>query len=150
MYQYIKKLEPLTEIKYFLHEGKQHGLEDLINQIKEENTKYDLVIMPDASSNDFIYHEELKEMGTPVLVLDHHILETEISTNAVIINNQSSEKYKNKELTGAGVAWQFCRYVDSITNNNNAIYFTDLAALGIVGDMGGLNEIENQAIIRYG
>ena len=105
MYQYIKKLEPLTEIKYFLHEGKQHGLEDLINQIREENTKYDLVIMPDASSNDFIYHEELKEMGTPVLVLDHHILETEISANAVIINNQSSEKYKNKELTGAGVAW---------------------------------------------
>ena len=150
MYQYIKKLEPLTEIKYFLHEGKQHGLEDLISQIREENTKYDLVIMPDASSNDFIYHEELKTMGTPVLVLDHHILETEISTNAVIINNQSSKKYKNKELTGAGVAWQFCRYVDSVTNNNNAIYFTDLAALGIVGDMGGLNEIENQAIIRYG
>ena len=25
-----------------------------------------------------------------------------------------------------------------------------MAALGIVGDMGGLNEIENQAIIRYG
>ena len=41
MYQYIKKLEPLTEIKYFLHEGKQHGLEDLINQIREEKERED-------------------------------------------------------------------------------------------------------------
>jgi single-stranded-DNA-specific exonuclease len=99
--------------------------------------------MPDASSNDFEYHEELKTMGVPVLVLDHHILETEVSDNAIVINNQSSLNYHNKELTGAGVVWQFCRYVDSVTGHDYAMYFTDLAALGIIGDMGGLNEIEN-------
>lgn len=106
--------------------------------------------MPDASSNDFEYHEELKEMGIPVLVLDHHILETEVSDNAIVINNQSSSNYRNKELTGAGVVWQFCRYIDKIRKCDDALYFTDLAALGIIGDMGGLNEIENQAIISYG
>lgn len=150
MYQYIKKMQPETEIVYFLHEGKQHGLEDLIHKIREDNVKYDLVIMPDASSNDFEYHEELKEMGIPVLVLDHHILETEVSDNAIVINNQSSSNYRNKELTGAGVVWQFCRYIDKIRKCDDALYFTDLAALGIIGDMGGLNEIENQAIISYG
>lgn len=150
MYQYIKKMQPETEITYFLHEGKQHGLEDLIHKIREDDIKYNLVIMPDASSNDFEYHEQLKEMGIPVLVLDHHILETEVSDNAVVINNQSSNDYRNKELTGAGVVWQFCRYIDRIRKCDDALYFTDLAALGIIGDMGGLNEIENQAIISYG
>ena len=61
--------------------------------------------MPDASSNDYIYHKELGERGIPVLVLDHHIVEEEIHENAVVINNQSSSNYRNKELTGAGVAW---------------------------------------------
>lgn len=150
MYQYIKKMQPETEINYFLHEGKQHGLEDLIYPIQDENKHYDLVIMPDASSNDFEYHERLKQLGIPVLVLDHHILETEVSDNAVIINNQSSKNYYNKELTGAGVVWQFCRCIDNVIGQNNALYFTDLAALGIIGDMGGLNEVENQAIIKYG
>lgn len=150
MYQYIKKLQPETEIKYFLHEGKQHGLEDLIVEIRNDDTDYDLIIMPDASSNDYEYHKELGERGIPVLVLDHHIVEEEIHENAVVINNQSSSNYRNKELTGAGVAWQFCRYVDQMTGHDYAMYFTDLAALGIIGDMGGLNEIENQAIIAYG
>ena len=150
MYQYIKKLQPETEIKYFLHEGKQHGLEDLIVEIRNDDTDYDLIIMPDASSNDYEYHKELGERGIPVLVLDHHIVEEEIHENAVVINNQSSSNYRNKELTGAGVAWQFCRYVDQMTGHDYAMYFTDLAALGIIGDMGGLNEIENQAIITYG
>lgn len=122
----------------------------MTEKILNSNKRYSLVIMPDASSNDFEYHEILKEKNIPVLVLDHHILETEISSNAVIINNQSSKRYRNKELTGAGVAWQFCRYLDDVLEQNNAIYFIDLAALGIVGDMGGLNEIENQAIIQYG
>jgi single-stranded-DNA-specific exonuclease len=105
MYQYIKKLQPETEIKYFLHEGKQHGLEDLIIEIRNDDTDYDLIIMPDASSNDYEYHKELGERGIPVLVLDHHIVEEEIHENAVVINNQSSSNYRNKELTGAGVAW---------------------------------------------
>ena len=50
-------------------------------------------------------------LGTSVLVLDHHITDTELSENAVIINNQLSPNYKNKELTGAGVVYQFCRYL---------------------------------------
>lgn len=139
----MKKTWPEIEIDYFLHEGKQHGLEDLIDKIIENDKKYGLIILPDSSSNDFEYHERLKEIGVPALVLDHHILEAEVSENAIIINNQSSEKYCNKELTGAGVVWQFCCYLDEVLEQDNAMYFIDLAALGIIGDMGGLNEIEN-------
>lgn len=147
MYQYIKKLKDDTEIEYRLHEGKQHGLEDHIDYILENMDKYDLIILPDSSSNDFVYHEQLK---IPCLVLDHHITDEPISKNAVIINNQLSEKYFNKELTGAGVAWQFCRYVDSIMKTNYAKDLIDLAAWGIIGDMGSMLSFENRYIVKHG
>ena len=151
-YQYLKRAGIGNEIDYILHDGKQHGLQDLIEDIIDSDKEYGLIILPDSSSNDFEYHERLKEIGTKVLVLDHHILdeETPISSNAVIINNQTSPNYPNKELTGAGVAWQFFRYFDSVYNIHYAEDLIDLAALGIVGDMGSVLELENHYIISKG
>ena len=68
----------------------------------------------------------------------------------IVINNQSSAKYKNKYLSGAGMVWQFCRAMDYYFGHEWAYDYTDLAAVGICGDaMSGL-EIENQYIWSYG
>ena len=150
IYQYSKEINPNIEIEYFLHSGKQHGLEDHIDTIINSNKKYDLIILPDSSSNDYVYHERLKEIDVPVLVLDHHITDEPISENAVVINNQLSPQYSNKELTGAGVVFQFCRYVDSILGTHNADKYIDLAAWGIIGDMGSVLNLENRYIIYEG
>ena len=150
MYQYIKKIAPNINIQYRLHEGKQHGLEDHIDWILEHSEDINMVILPDSSSNDFKYHERLREEGIPCLVLDHHITDNEISSNAIIINNQLSYNYKNKELTGAGITWQFCRFCDNYFNVNFSKDLIDLAAWGIIGDMGSLLEIENRYIIKNG
>ena len=152
MYNYLKDLAPELEIDYVLHEGKQHGLEDHIKELLEEGKKYGLIICPDSSSNDYKYHEQLKEIGASVLVLDHHITDEKISENAIIINNQLSPDYRNKELTGAGVVYQFCRYLDWYfkSDNTNADKYMDLAAWGIIGDMGSMLEMENRYIVREG
>lgn len=150
MQLYIKKLWPDTKIDYFLHSGKQHGLEDHIDNLLNDTPHYDLIICPDSASNDYEYCEALKNIGTPVLVLDHHEVDQKISDNAVVINNQISPKYTNKELTGAGVAWQFCRYIDSINGTNYADEFIDLAALGVDGDMGSVLSLENRYIMKHG
>lgn len=152
LYQYIKKIAPSVTIKYFLHEGKGHGLSDTINDILEDEANFSLVVLPDAGSNDDKYHLKLKENGIDCLVLDHHILEpdTELIDNTVIINNQISDDYKNKDLSGAGVTWQFCRFMDSINNTSYANDFIDLAALGIVSDMMSVLELENRYIIKEG
>ena len=150
IYQYIKKLNNNINIKYLLHSGKQHGLEDHIDYILECSDEIDMIILPDSSSNDFIYHEQLKEKNIPCLILDHHITDEEISSNAIIINNQLSQNYKNKELTGAGITWQFCRFCDNYFNTNFSKDLIDLAAWGIIGDMGSLLEIENRYIIKNG
>lgn len=147
-YQYIMTafsyLNP--NVQYKLHNGKQHGLEDHIEELINED--WGLIICPDSSSNDKEYHEKL---NCPVLVLDHHELDRDTAPNAIIINNQTSPYYNNKELTGAGVAYQFCRYVDfSYTHVHYAEDLIDLAALGICGDMGSMAQIENRYICYTG
>lgn len=131
MYNYLKDLAPELEIDYLLHEGKAHGLQDHIDNLMAQGEYYGLIICPDSSSNDYEYHERLKEINTPVLILDHHITDEKISENAIVINNQLSPNYKNKELTGAGVVYQFCRYLDTKLGKSYADKYMDLAAWGV-------------------
>ena len=48
IYQYIKKLNNNINIKYLLHSGKQHGLEDHIDYILECSDEIDMIILPDS------------------------------------------------------------------------------------------------------
>ena len=147
LYKYARFLKPELNIDFFVHSGKQHGLEDMMEKLI--GTDYDLVCLPDAGSNEENYHQELKDIGIPVLVLDHHEAIC-YSNSAIVINNQLSQNYLNKELTGAGVVYQFCRYLDKKLNLNKANDFIDLAALGIISDMGSVLTIENYTIIKTG
>ena len=132
------------KLKWFLHSGKQHGLSDCI----QEALCYDLVICPDSSSNDYDYHQRLSDAGIPVIVLDHHEA-PEKSQYATIINNQLSD-YPNKDLSGAGVTWQFCRYLDHMLEDNYANELLDLNALGNCGDMMSMLSIETKHLINKG
>lgn len=152
IYSYIKSIAQNQEIKYILHEHKEHGLQDHCQTILDSNETYDLVILPDSSSNDYKFHESLKEIGTKCLVLDHHEIDEGqlISDNVIIINNQLSKNYPNKDLTGAGVTWQFCRYHGANHNHLEWRDYIDLAALGICGDMGSVLNLENRYIMVQG
>ena len=132
---------------YYVHDSKQHGLSDCIEWVLNvENLG--LVVCPDSSSNDYTEHKTLKDRGINVIVLDHHDAE-KISQDAVIINNQLST-YPNKDLSGAGVTWQFCRYLDKLLNINNAEQYRDLVALGNDADMMSLRSIETKHLIGTG
>ena len=144
IYQYLQRLN-FRDITYYIHDGKQHGLEDMWEKLQEEN--YDLIICPDSASNDAQYAEQL---SCPILVLDHHISDIEPSSNMIVINNQNSPNYKNKNLSGAGVTYQFCKALDEHFKNNWADDYIDLAAVGIDGDMMSGLEIENQYIWKVG
>ena len=134
-----------NHLNWIMHSGKQHGLSDCIDKI---SNYYSLIICPDSSSNDYEYHYELFKKGIGVLVLDHHLAD-HISEYAVIINNQLSD-YPNKELSGVGVVWQFCKYIDNILNVNYANNFLDLVALGNCGDMMSLRSFETRYLITKG
>lgn len=146
IYQYLHDVNPNVNITYYLHEGKGHGLDDIKDDIDKN---LDLLIIPDASSNDYEYHKEFSDSGISIVVLDHHDAE-KLSEYACVVNNQLSEKYKNKELTGAGIAYKFCEEYDRIFNLNYAHKYIDLAAVGIVGDMSDILNLETRYIIKEG
>ena len=150
IYQYTKRLNCHCNIDYWLHDGKQHGLSDHIDKLMDADHQYDLIILPDSSSNDAKYHDMLDEIHIPCLILDHHLTDEKLSYNAIVVNNQLSPYYENKELTGAGVVYQFCRYVDNIIGQKWADDYLDLAAWGIIGDMGSVLDMENRYIIYAG
>ena len=142
-----------SHVHWFLHESKQHGLSDTMNWI--EDIGPDLVIIPDAGSNDVEYLEILEKQGIGVIILDHHEIEEQdwwktIDHPRLFLINSQSPQYPNKELSGAGVVWQFCRYLDKLWNNSYANQYLDLTALGLIGDMMSLKSFETRRIITKG
>ena len=149
---YLYDLAPaFTEehVHYYMHESKQHGLSDAMDWI--EAIGPDLIIVPDAGSNDVQQITELHDRGIEIIVLDHHEIEfpRNIYPPCTIINSQSN-RYPNHELSGVGVVWQFCRYLDKINNSNFADYYLDLVALGNTGDMMSLRSFETRRLISKG
>ena len=132
-----------THLFYVMHQGKQHGLSDI-----EVPEGISLVILPDAGSNDYECHKELKARKINVVVLDHHEAEYD-SPDAIVINNQLSD-YPNKDFSGVGVTWQFCRYLDTKMETNYAEQYFDLVSLGVIADMMSLQSIETKHVIHKG
>ena len=143
---YLNRLFPgfvQNNIYYRIHTGKQHGI--LLETIPED---VKLVIAPDSSSNDYEVHQELKSRGVNVLVIDHHEAD-KISENAVIINNQLCD-YPTKSLSGVGMVYKFCSYMDELLNVDYADDYLDLVALGMVADMMDLRDYETRHLITRG
>ena len=140
---YLYKLYPdfvLNNIKYDVHHNKEHGIDlDFI----DDDIK--LVIAPDASSNEADIHKVLYDKGIDVLVIDHHNAEG-YSPWACVINNQISD-YPNKNLSGAGMVYKFCCYLDKLLGVEFADEFIDLAVFGIIADVMDLRHFETRRMI---
>ena len=135
-----------NHLNWFMHEGKQHGLSDFNIDALDEKVK--LFLIPDAGSNDYEYHKKLAEKGVQIIILDHHEAE-KISDHAIVINNQLSD-YPNKDMSGVGITWQFCKYLDSLVDTNYADNFLDLVALGMDADMMSMLSLETKHLITKG
>lgn len=139
---------PNFTLDYHIPDGKQHGLESVMSELEKEKI-YDLIILPDSSSNDYEYHKILSDMGYKILVIDHH-LASHYSEDAIVVNNQLSENYPNKELSGVGVVFKFISLLDDMFHMGNCFDYLDLVAMGICGDMCPLTTLENRFISDYG
>ena len=147
---YLHRLFPTfveENLTYVLHEEKVHGIADVII-----NEGVEFLIVPDAGSSEFLLHDLLGENGIETLILDHHELSEDYqkrSKYAVIINNQLGD-YPNKHISGAGVTYKFCEFLDSLLGVEIAKDFQDLAAVGICGDMMDIRPYETRHMIKTG
>ena len=146
---FVKAMKELNvNIDALIDEGKTHGLTD--NIMNDIIGNYDLVIIPDAGSNDIEQHQTLLDNEIDFIVLDHHEVKEEvidklnISENGVVINNQLLNI--NKNYTGVGMVYIFLKYVNFLENLDLDIdKYLDLVALGAVGDVSNVADKE----IRY-
>ena len=145
--QVVTKEENLPEINWDIvtHSGKGHGLSEDIEI--DPHTK--LIITPDGGSNDFEQHKKFKDADIDVLVIDHHVVDKE-SENAIIINNQTSEKYKNKAFSGVGIVYRFLQAIDDELFTSHANDYLDLVALGNISDVMDTSDYETRYFIQQG
>jgi single-stranded-DNA-specific exonuclease len=141
----------LPEFKFIHHEGKIHGLTDTaIMKDLRDLIKPALLIVPDASGTEEQY-KALNDLGIDIVVLDHHdTKEYGNNKNVIVVNNQHSEKYRNKALSGVGVAWQTCRVMDDLLPVSIADDYLDLVAVGLVADVMDLRSKETRFLVREG
>lgn len=143
IYQYLKEIKNDIDIDYYVHETKQHGLTNtFVNFVIFKEA--DIVIIPDAGSNDVEQIEYLESLGKKVLIIDHHEIERK-TKNGIIINNQICE-YTNKNFTGVGMSYLFAKAMnEKMRYNIDLTKYEDLLLIGSVGD--GASIVEDE--LRY-
>lgn len=138
----------ITDIKYFYHEGKQHGLHTKVDEILQSNIN--LLIVPDAGSNDIEECKTLKQNHIDILILDHHMIEK--PNNYAILVNPFLGENLNTSISGTGVVYKFIEAY-RIKNNikcSETYLYNDIVAVSLISDVCDLTTLENRAFIEFG
>ena len=134
-------------VSSYINKGKAHGL---IGQDITRFENVDILIIVDSLDKDTSVYEELIKQGKQIIVLDHHAIDINYDDCITLISSQRD--YDNPHLSGAGVVWKFCKYLDEYFLNDYADDLVDLAACGILADVSDVSELstENRYIVNKG
>ena len=152
MYKYTKMVNPLAKVKFFVHSVKTHGLTNEFMAYALQ-TRPDMIIVPDAGTNDIAQREKLQAEGIDLLIIDHHEEDKHTDCGGILINNHANfpKNNINKNLTGAGMAYTVCKMFDQLDFNTNRYKeLRDLAMVGLIGDCASLIENETRNICLNG
>ena len=127
------------------HSGKQHGIADLLDEI--QNLDLDLLIVPDAGSNDVDACMALKSAGCDVLIADHH--EIEKSNPYAIVVNCMMSNATNHDASGTTVMAKVVERCCELYGYER-MNFDGLIALSLIADSRSMLNIENRAYLNLG
>lgn len=144
---YLRRRFPQNEIGYSLHPGKEHGI-----VIEDIPLDAGLIFVPDAGSNNYEEQKHFCELGKEVIILDHHDVDNYEDTGAILVNNQFSPDFPNKNMSGAGIVLMFIMMMDEMYYPSQEIYkdYFDLAAVGIIADAMNMTALGNNYLAFYG
>lgn len=147
MTRYLQKYT--DKVFTYINTGKAHGL---IGQDLERFDEVDILIIVDSLDKDISQYEVIHRKGKQIIVLDHHSIDSNIDYDSYVTLVSSQRKYDNPNLSGAGVVWKFCKYLDEYFLNDYADEYVDLAACGILADVCSVSEEnkENRYIVNEG
>lgn len=144
---YLRLRFPNIDITYALHPGKEHGI--VLSDVPEDA---DVIFVPDAGSNNFDEQRALVERGKTVIILDHHEVDNYQNTGAILVNNQTSARFLNKNMSGAGIVYMFIKRMDEMCYPGSSAHkgYQDLAAIGIIADAMNMMALGNNYLAYYG
>ena len=127
-----------------------HGLhEEAIERIASRDT--DLIVSVDCGTDDEAAIDRACTQGVDVIVTDHHPPSSELEV-PFVNPRQSSSRYPNGALAGAGIALKLGQALlasRSITDDGFAAYAYPLAGIATVADRAPMT-LENRAIVHAG
>ncbi len=173
MYNYLHDKLGIKHIKTLLPLTKEHGISAFYkkNVFSQSWSKFNVLILPDSSSNDLSTIASLHDnFGTVSYIIDHHILENNIEDFVfnkkyqkffkVVSDQLSIDQKITHEFTGVGMSWLFCKRLDELltggyrelVQNNyiNANLYLDLVAIGQISDVSDTREEKLHIIVMTG
>ena len=137
-----------ADVECIINDGKKHGVEDFDLALLDDIS---VMIIVDSLNNDPEVYRRILDMGTKLIVFDHHIPEQRLfDANLDFVLVTSAKDYPNEHLSGAGVCLKYTLYADEM---NLTDYSDDLwvyAAIGLIADMSDMSVPENRYIAYRG
>lgn len=152
IYKYIKDLDENYPVHYIIHNNnKAHGLARMDDGDFKLPSGTKLFIIPDAGTNDVEQLNALIESGVDCICLDHHERESsDVECKALIVNNQISDDYTDKNFSGVGMAYEFARSLDDYYVCDLANKYLDLVAFGNIADVMDIRNFQTRYYINEG
>ncbi|WP_300378735.1 single-stranded-DNA-specific exonuclease RecJ [Henriciella sp.] len=156
--------------RYFRHWGSDIGLyvpdrllegygpsPAAFRHLKEQGA--DLVVTVDCGAAATEALEEARRIGLPVIVIDHHLMGTELPETTALVNpNRADDTSGYGHLAAAGVVFVLLAAMNKVsrergdapqTGHPDILQWLDLCALGTLCDMSPLQDA-NRAFVRQG
>lgn len=155
----IKEYKSSSELEFIMQDGKHHGLtEHAMEKIQE--IEPDLILIPDAGSNDLNNLLILSTAQYDTIIIDHHEIENhgvaDMIENLILVNNQRDDNGQvSKWLTGAGMVYKFCECIYGLLDSSEEKLtpledYLDLVAIGQIGDASDISENEIRNLVFKG
>lgn len=130
----------------YINEKKDHGIKnfntDLLNDV-------DIVWIVDSIQDSIEPYKRFLDKNVQIVITDHHLIKDELRKEMKdlgIILVSSAVDYENPALSGSGVTWKLCQYMDYMNLDDYSDKMIDLAAVGLIADMSDMMSKENRAI----
>ncbi|MFA6006457.1 MAG: single-stranded-DNA-specific exonuclease RecJ [Candidatus Paceibacterota bacterium] len=154
LYEFFKKIGYKKISAYIPHRYTEgYGMTvEAVRKLQKQHAS--LIITVDCGITDTEAVDEASKFGIDVIITDHHIVQDKLPKAYAIINAQKKgDKYKNKNICGAGTAFKL---VQALMKEGKfelpkgwEKWLLDLAGLATIADMVSLTG-ENRVLAYYG
>ncbi len=130
----------------YINEKKDHGIKNFDTDLLDD---VDIVWIVDSIQDSIEPYKRFLDKNVQIVITDHHLIKDELRKEMEylgIILVSSAVDYENPALSGSGVTWKLCQYMDYMNLDDYSDKLIDLAATGLIADMCDMLSKENRAI----